>query len=105
MSTKYNRSNFYKSEQIDSIKEVDLSTNVWNDFKPERVGSYYTVSDRDLNRPDLISFYNYGRIDYWWILAKVNNIDDFFNDLIVGDVIFIPDKLDIEDYFVEVANK
>ena len=103
--SKYTRSNFYNQESVDSVTELDLSTNSWNDFKPLRQGYYYTISDRDLRRPDLISFYNYGRIDYWWIIAKVNNVDDFFNDLTVGDVLFIPDKLDIEDHFVENANK
>ena len=102
--SKYNRSQFYTVESVDSKKESDFMTNKWREFVPTRPGTYYTISDKDLKRPDLLSYYVYNRTDYWWILARVNNIDDFFNDLIVGDVIFVPNKLDIEEHYVKSAN-
>lgn len=102
---KYTRSNFYTTVLVDGVRELDFTTNIWNSFIPTRPGTYYTITDRDLGRPDLISYFNYSRIDYWWIIGKVNNIDDFFNDLVVGDVLFIPNKLDLEDHFVENANR
>lgn len=102
---KYNRTNFMKEEAVSNKQEMDLTTNVWNDFKLTRPGIYYTIKDKDLKRPDLISFMSYGRQNYWWIIARVNNIDDWFNDLQVGDVILIPNKLDIEDFYIENSLK
>jgi hypothetical protein len=42
----------------------------------------------------------YGTSSYWWILSKFNAIEDPYNDLQVGDVIRIPAKQDVEDFYL-----
>lgn len=49
----------------------------------------YTVTDQDINRPDLISFRNYGASDLWWLVLHYNNIIDPFS-METGDRILIP---------------
>ena len=102
---KYNRSDFMDQNIVNGIPELDFMTNKWSEFKFNRPGTYYTIQDRDLQRPDLVSFIAYGKVNYWWIISKVNNIDDWFNDLAVGEVILLPNKLDIEDFFIESTIK
>ncbi len=49
----------------------------------------------------MLSFKLYGRTNLWWILARINDIVDVFNDLEVSDVIKVPDIVDIEDFYLE----
>jgi hypothetical protein len=100
---KYNRSGFMEENNINNVVELDMITNKWNLFNPTRLGTYYTITDRDILRPDLISYLSYGKSNYWWIIAKVNNIDDWYNELVIGDVLFIPDRLDVEDFYIEAT--
>ena len=99
MADRFNRSNFYKKEVIDGIKESDLLTNTFNEFKFKRPLTFFTISTRDKTRPDLLSYRLYNKVNFWWIVLKVNNIEDPFNDLEEGDVIKVPDILDVEDFY------
>jgi len=96
---KFNRTNFYKLEDVDDIQERDLITNITTVFDNQADYSFYTVKDVDLIRPDLISFKLYGSIAYWWILMKANNIEDVWNDLYVGKILSIPSFTDIENFY------
>ena len=102
---KFNRTNFYKFETVDSIKEKDLLTNITNRFDNRVEYRFYMVKEEDLLRPDLISLKVYNSITYWWILMKANDIEDVWNDLWVGKVLVIPPFSDIELYYNENGNK
>jgi hypothetical protein len=96
---KFNRTNFYNEESVDAIIERDMLTNTTDVFNNKTDYSFYVIKDYDLLRPDLISFRLYGSLAYWWILMKVNDIEDIWNDLYVGKVLVIPKFSDIEIYY------
>ena len=100
MANRYNRTNFYTSEVVDSIKESDLLTNTFNEFKFKRPMSFFTITTVEKTRPDLLSYSLYSTVNYWWIILKINNIEDPFNDLEEGDVVKVPNILDIEDFYI-----
>lgn len=95
---KYNREKFYNVADINGTKSLDLSSNRIDNFVFTRDKQYYTIVEQDLKRPDVISFKHFGTTEYYWIILKMNNIVDPFNDLEIGDVIQIPNKLDIEEF-------
>jgi hypothetical protein len=103
--SRWNRTNFYDKSEVDGRLEPDFISNYYNKyFKINRPVQFYTISRDDIQRPDLISIRTLGDQKYWWIIAKYNQIDDVWNDLIPGDVIKIPNIQDIEEFFV-VAKK
>ena len=102
---KFNRSKFFKSETVSNTKESDLLTNTINDTLFKRESSFYTVVETDLLRPDLISYKVYSKVVYWWIIMKVNNIEDPFNDLEAGTSLVIPNVLDVEEYQMQNRRK
>jgi len=104
--SRYNRTNFYKKEIVNGILENDLLLNYFDDyFVVNRPTGFYTLKNIDLRRPDSVSRKLYGVQDFWWILSKFNNIDDWWNDVEAGSVIRIPNILDIEDFYLRVKTK
>ena len=61
--------------------------------------SQYRVVAADLMRPDLISYKTYGTVRYWWIICLVNGIQNPLSDFVVGNVLKIPNILDIYDFY------
>jgi hypothetical protein len=102
---KYNRSNFYETNVVDNILEADIVMNYFDLFKIKKDVTYHVVSGMDLKRPDNISFRYYRKVNYYWIIMKVNNLEDPFNDLHENQVIIIPDPTDIEDFYQLVRKK
>jgi len=100
---KFLRANFLKDEEVEGIVEKDLVHNYWNLFKIQRTVSYATITRNFIMRPDLLSLAQYGTMKYWWILLKVNDIDDIWYDFHIGDVIMVPDVQDIEDWLLAVT--
>lgn len=103
---RFNRTNFYRKEEINGILENDLLRNYYNDsFQIKRPVRYYALEKQDVQRPDLLSVKFYGRQDYWWILGKYNQVDDWWNDVTAGNVIRVPQIADIEDFYSAVRQK
>jgi hypothetical protein len=100
--SKYTRSNFYLKVTVDNNLENDLVSNYWYLFQLKRSYSFVTITHDFIQRPDLLSFALYGTDNLWWILCKVNNIDDIWNDLIIGQIIIVPDINDINDWILAV---
>jgi hypothetical protein len=99
--SRLNRSNFYPKVIIDGITLNDFQNNFYDRFfEIKRPLSYYTIQQQDIQRPDMISYKVYGDLNYWWILMKYNNIFDVWNDLVVGEVLNVPSKLDIDDFII-----
>lgn len=100
--SKYRISNFYKTVEVDGILEKDLLQNNWDLFEIKRPTTFFTVPYTFRKRPDLLSIKLYGKQDYWWILLKVNDIQDPWNDIHIGDIIQVPNVRDIEDFYAAV---
>lgn len=99
------RTNFYRKFNIDGIIESDLINNYWDSFELKRNITYCEISRSFIGKPQLISFKYFGVVDYWWIILKINNIDDPWNGLVLGDQIKIPDPQDIEDWIIEIKKR
>lgn len=109
------RENFIKGIKVDGVLEKDFLLNAFNKFVFSRPMIQYSLLYGDYMRPDLISLKVYGKIDYWWLILKVNpGLDDIWNDFSisdeaenkypdsyeVGSLIQLPHILDIKDFFV-----
>jgi hypothetical protein len=105
MADKYARTNFFRQNLIDGQMENDLPFNDWNNFKFKRPVRYYTIQERDVSRPDLIALKFYGNMGYWWIIMKLNNIDDIYNDITTGKSIRLPHQKDIEEFYLKTRRK
>jgi len=93
------RTNLCSTVTVNNIVERDINNCQWDKLNINRQIAYYKITQNDLQRPDLIAQKIYGTFQYWWVLMKFNQIDDCWNDMVVGDVIKCPNKLDIEEYF------
>ena len=98
---KFNRTNFYRQNLVDNVVENDLAFNGYDDYSFKRPRTYYTVKQEDLYRPDLISLKALGSIDYWWIIMKINSIDDVYNDMFLGKSLQIPSIADCEAFYIQ----
>ena len=93
---KYSRSRYFPKNNIDGINENDLAFSGFSDYVFKDKFKSYTVTQSDLQRPDLISGKIFQKPNYWWIVMKLNNICDIWNDLTVGLTILIPSENDIQ---------
>jgi hypothetical protein len=91
--TKFNRDNYLKLNT-----DRDLISNNFSKYKFKYPTSIYKVIGSDVQRPDIISYKLFGRIDYWWFIMKLNKIDDVWNELYPGLILRVPDIRDINDY-------
>ena len=105
ISNKYRRSNFTEIEEVGGLLECDLVNNHWDLFRIKRPMGFFTMLGSYIQRPDLLSLALYGKMNYWWILAKHNRIDDWWNDVSIGDVIDVVDVADIEDFYLSVRQR
>lgn len=111
---KYSRTNYFKTEIVDSIAEKDFLNSAFSSFKFTDAFSKYRLQYNEHMRPDLISLKIFGTSDYWWIILKCNpNIEDVWNDIAsddeqedkypdavkIGEYINIPSKRDIENFY------
>ena len=82
----------------DSLKELDFLWNPLTAFTLKYDPSYYRVTVADLMRPDMISYKSYGTVEFWWIICLINEIDSPLVDLEAGQVLKIPNSLDIFNF-------
>lgn len=92
------RTKFFNVVTVNGISELDFLDNTLINFQITRPTLYYRVREVDLHAPDLISFKAYGQEQYWWVICLVNNVLDTGEDLFIGQVLMIPDILDIYDF-------
>ena len=81
-----------------SAYELDFLWSNMNKFVMDFPPTYYRTSNQDIKRPDLISYRFYGTIDYWWVICLVNKIDSPLEDIAMGTMIQIPNKVDIYNF-------
>jgi len=92
------RTNFYTEVDVGGEKELDFLWNALSDFEMKYEPRYYRVKHTDLMRPDLISYKNYGTVDFWWVICLVNDIVNPLSDFEEGQVLTIPNQLDIYNF-------
>ncbi len=101
---RFNRSDFYKKENVDGKEIFDFTSSSINDFKFSREKSFYKITHKDLLRPDLICINAYqdrSAQNYWWIVMTLNNIFDMWYDLEIGQIITIPHRKDLEEFVIK----
>lgn len=94
-----------QTENVNGDLEIDLIKNNWDLFKIKRRIGFDGITRVDIGRPDIFSIRIYGSMKYWWILSKVNNIDDWWNDVEIGQDIIVPDIQDITDFYLSVKSR
>jgi len=100
---KYDRTSFLTKAHNNSDElEWDMLLSGWDLFKLTKPISFNVIKYGDIGRPDILSYRIYDSSKYWWILCKVNQIDDVWNDMHVGDDIIVPDLIDIENYYAAI---
>ena len=75
------------------VQSKDISgSKSWNSLYSGADYNYKVtiISNALAGRADLISFYSYGTVDYWWLICLVNEIDDPLQGLPSGKQIKIP---------------
>ena len=97
---KFSRSRYLPCNTINSVYECDLPYSGFHEYEFKKPFSFYTIKETDIQRPDLLSYKLFGRPNYWWVLMKLNAIEDIWNDLYVGLVISVPDDDDIQNLII-----
>jgi len=98
-----NRTNFFKITVVEGTPEYDHLYNTLSRFAVNYPVKYYRIQEEDLMRPDLISYKAYRSVKYWWLIAFLNNINNPFVDMEVGDLIKIPSTLDIYEFYKQYS--
>ena len=93
-----NRTNFFNIVTVSGTQELDHLWNSLSNFEMKYNPNYYRVVTADLMRPDLISYKNYGTVEFWWIICLVNNIDNPLIDLEIGQILSIPAQQDVYSF-------
>lgn len=99
------RLSFYSTETVDGVKEIDFLTSNLHKFQPRYELTSYRVSEQDILRPDLISYVNYNTKDYWWLILFYNGIVDPFSELEVGDLLYIPNLIDVYEFYKQYRQR
>jgi hypothetical protein len=105
MLKRFRRSDMMDTVIVNGREECDMLRTKFDLFKLKREARFYRIVGADIGRPDLLSQRLYGIQDYWWVIGKVNNIDDWWNDLTIDTVIQVPHVQDIEDWFAAARRK
>ena len=102
---KYNRMNFMPEVFGLNYLERDMLLSQWDLFEIKRPIQFNSIKRQDLMRMDLLSLRIYGTISYWWLLAKVNNIDDIWNDMSVSMDIIVPHIEDFSEFVLKAKRR
>jgi len=89
------RTDFYTVLFIDGNQELDFLWNTLSDFTMKYTPGYYRVNAGDIKRIYRISEKMYGTPQFWWIICLVNDIENPLLDVASGDLLIIPNVLDI----------
>lgn len=82
-------------------RDADLFWGLWNSEPINMLDVEYVtyqIRDYDIGRLDLVSYRQYGTVDFWWIIAHVNNFVDVIVDMRVGAFIKLPSRTAIDSF-------
>ena len=106
MFDKFKRTNFMEEvTNADDVLEYDFLLTNWDLFEINYPVKFDLIHPLDMQRPDYLSFRVYGESQYWWILCKVNMIDDVWNDMFVGMDIIVPNQKDLMEFYSRVRKR
>lgn len=97
------RTSFYKIVNIGNGSEFDHLYNNLSKFTMIYPITYYRVKEEDIMRLDLVSYKAYQTVDFWWLIGVVNKIENPLLDISVGDLLIIPNILDIYAFYKEFS--
>jgi len=98
------RTQFFEIESVDvgdgiTRRELDFLNHSLSGLELRRAPLYYRVAQGDLAQPDNIAYKVYGDERLWWVVCLANEISCPCADIAVGDLLTIPDRLDLYDFF------
>lgn len=93
-----NRLTLYNTHTINGNQELDYLDSAFAG-KTFLELTRHTVSQEDIGRLDLVSFYFYNTPALWWLIAQQNNMIDINNEMYVGMTLSIPDINDYYDFY------
>ena len=95
-----NRTLFFREVTVEGINELDFLDYDLSGLVLKRPTMYYRVGQGDLHGvPDNIAFKLYKDERLWWVICLVNGIANPCADIYVGQLLKVPDILDIYDFF------
>lgn len=102
IGTKVNSSSRYY--YVDSITDDKYET-IYDVFSIDflskfSTGTYHVVTNEEQNRIDKISFAEYGRSSFWWLIAWANKIIDPFI-IKAGTTLYIPTSNEYRKFVLE----
>jgi hypothetical protein len=100
-----NRTLFYEEAVVDDVKEIDFLYHNLSEFVMKYEPNYLRLAEFSIMRPDLISQRVYGTVRYWWIICSINNVQNPLEDLKVGMILKIPNRLDILDFYKQYRKR
>jgi len=93
------RTAFFNIIDAGNGNEYDHLNNTLRRFVMDYPVTYYRATADDEMRMDLISYKTYGSVKYWWIICFVNGIHNPLTDIKAGDLLKIPNVLDIYVFY------
>ena len=72
----------------------------FRDFEAVRRSTEHRVVQGEVSRPDLISFFEYNTVGFWWFIAAINGVVDPL-DMPEQELVLVPQLLDYFDWFRE----
>ena len=93
------RTSFFNIVGSGNASEYDHLNNSLSRFVMNYPVQYYRVTADDVMRADLISYKVYQSVNYWWLICFVNKIQNPLTDISIGDLLKIPNILDIYDFY------
>jgi len=63
--------------------------------RPSSGDTTMMITERYVNRPDLLSFDVYGMEDVWWVIPVRNGLQDPVFDLKLGMTVVVPDPFEV----------
>lgn len=98
--SQFDRDNFYPFLNIKGNMEADIVFNRINVVHYEKSrATTYEVKQEDVLRPDTISTKVYGDPGMYWVLMLANDIVDPLEEIYVGQVLTVPNREDIYNYY------
>lgn len=93
------RTKLFAKVTIDDIEELDFLDNNLTTMDMTRTITYYRVDDVDKQAPDNIAYKSYKNERLWWVVCLVNNLYNCSVDIVVGNLLKIPNILDVYDFY------
>lgn len=89
---------FYKQESTYHYTHITskyMGYFVHRPVRPSGGDTTMVITERHVNRPDLLSFDVYGLEDVWWVIPVRNGLQDPVFDLKLGMTVVVPDPFEV----------